>query len=229
MDSNLSKLNKMNKIAVIGANGRTGIEIVRQALEKNIVVKALVRDKQKINISNPNLEIIVGTPEHYKDVDQAIREVDAVCVALNICRKSDWPWSKVVSPYDLLDVSMKNIVKAMKENGINRVITISAWGTGDSYEETNWMFKFLINKTNVRYAYAGHEDQERTLTQSGLDWTSIRPVGLNNKQKHKEILIRIKRNDPLKRMISRKDVAKFILDITDDERYFQTSPSISND
>ena len=219
----------MEKIAVIGANGRTGIEIVNQALEKGMLVKALIRNKQKLTISNPSLEIIEGTPMHFEDVAQVIQQVDIVFVALNICRKSDFPWSKVVSPYNLLEESMKNIVNAMKEKGVKRVLTISAWGVGSSYEETNWMFKFLINKTNVRYAYAGHEDQERILQQSGLDWTTIRPVGLNNKQMHKKILIRLKKDDPLKMMISRKDVAKFMLDIIDDNQYFQTAPSISND
>ncbi len=43
----------MKTIAVLGANGRTGIEIVKQALEKGWVVKALVRDKQKIKLANP--------------------------------------------------------------------------------------------------------------------------------------------------------------------------------
>jgi putative NADH-flavin reductase len=219
----------MGKIAVIGANGRTGIEIVRQALKRDIEVKALVRDKQKLTISNPALEIIEGTPMHFEDIAQVIQKVDNVFVALNICRKSDFPWSKVVSPLNLLEESMKNIVQAMKEKGIKRVLTISAWGAGSSYEETNWMFKFLINKTNVHYAYTGHEEQENLLKQSDLDWTSIRPVGLNNNQKHKNILIRLKKDDPLKMMISRKDVAKFMLDIMDDKQYFQTAPSISND
>lgn len=218
----------MKTITVIGANGRTGIELVKQAIEKGWIVKALVREKQKINLSNPNLQIIEGNPMSYNDVTKAVKETDAVFVALNIGRKTDMPWSKVVSPLDLLDVSMKNTIKAMKENGVKRVITVSAWGTGDSYEETNLMFKFLIKWTNVGYAYAGHNDQEKILRQSGMDWTAVRPVGLNDKQEHKEVLVRFEKSDPLKMMISRKDVAKFMIDIIKSPRYFQKTPAISN-
>ncbi|MBR11408.1 MAG: hypothetical protein CMP48_27495 [Rickettsiales bacterium] len=219
----------MKTIAVLGANGRTGIEIVKQALEKGWVVKALVRDKQKIKLTNPNLHVVEGNPMRIDEVTKVVEETDAVYVALNIARKTDMPWSKVVSPLDLLRVSIENTIKAMQENGVKRVITVSAWGTGDSYEETNWMFKFLINKTNVGVAYAGHEDQEKVLRASNLDWTSVRPVGLSNSEKQKSVRVSIKGDKKLNMTISRKDVARFMLDIVDDEKYYQQEPSISSE
>jgi putative NADH-flavin reductase len=219
----------MKTIAVLGANGRTGIEIVKQALEKGWVVKALVRGKQKISLANPNLHVVEGNPMRIDDVTKVVEETDAVYVALNIGRKTDMPWSKVVSPLHLLGVSMKNTVTAMKEKGVKRVITVSAWGTGDSYKETNWIFKILIKKTNVGVAYAGHEDQERVLRASGLDWTSVRPVGLSNSEKQKPVRVSIKGDKKLNMTISRKDVASFMLDIVDDEKYYQQEPSISSE
>jgi putative NADH-flavin reductase len=219
----------MKAIAVLGANGRTGIEIVKQALEKGWVVKALVRDKQKIKLANPNLHVVEGNPMRIDEVTKVVEETDAVYVALNIGRKTDMPWSKVVSPLDLLRVSIDNTINAMQENGVKRVITVSAWGTGDSYKETNWIFKFLIKKTNVGVAYAGHEDQERLLRKSGLDWTSVRPVGLSNSEKQKSVRVSIKGDKKLNMTISRKDVARFMLDIVDDEKYYQQEPSISSE
>lgn len=219
----------MKTIAVLGANGRTGIEIVKQALEKGWVVKALVRDKQKIKLANPNLHVVEGNPMRIDEVTKVVEETDAVYVALNIGRKTDMPWSKVVSPLDLLRVSIDNTINAMQENGVKRVITVSAWGTGDSYKETNWIFKFLIKKTNVGVAYAGHEDQERLLRKSGLDWTSVRPVGLSNSEKQKSVRVSIKGDKKLNMAISRKDVARFMLDIVDDEKYYQQEPSISSE
>ena len=124
---------------------------------------------------------------------------------------------------------MKNIVNAMKEKGIKRVITVSAWGVGDSYKEVNWMFRFLINKTNVGVAYKGHEDQERILRNSSLNWTAVRPVGLNNDTKHHPTRISQNGSKKLRMMISRQNVAKFMLEILDDEKYYQTNPSISNE
>ncbi len=219
----------MKKIAVIGANGRTGIELVKQALANNIHVKALARDKQKILLTNPNLEIVEGSPLNLKDVEQAIAGVDAVCVALNISRTSDFPWAKVTSPVNLLANSMNNIVKAMHKAGIKRLLTVSAWGVADSYKEINWIFRFLINKTNVGTAYKGHEEQEQILKESELEWTAVRPVGLNNDKKSKPTRVSLNGKTKLKMSISRKDVAKFMIDNIDNSKYYRTAPSISHD
>lgn len=219
----------MEKIAVFGATGRTGRHIVKEILNRGYTPVCLVRKESKEKITDRKAFSIIGSPLEYEDVFETIDGCDAVLVALNIARKSDWPWARIVSPPDLLDVAMKNIVKAMNETGIRRVITISAWGVGDSYQEVNWMFRFLINKTNVGVAYAGHEDQEKVLRQSGLDWTAVRPVGLINEEWNSPIRVSFKGERKLRMTISRKDVAKFMFDILEDRKYFQATPCISKD
>lgn len=219
----------MRRICIFGATGRTGKHLVNLVAERGLTPVCLVRKESKEKPMHKSAVLVEGSPLVYDDVKRALTDCDAVLVALNVARKSDWPWAKLVSPPDLLEVSMTNIVKAMGETGAKRIITVSAWGTGDSYEETNWIFKFLIKKTNVRYAYAGHEDQERLLRKSGLDWTSVRPVGLSNSEKQKAVRVSIKGDKKLNMTISRKDVARFMLDIVDDEKYFQQAPSISSE
>ena len=217
----------MEKIAVFGATGRTGKHIVEEVANRGFIPVCLVRGKSKEKITERKAFSIIGSPLEYEDVLETIDGCDAVLIALNISRKSDFPWAKVITPPDLLDVAMKNIVKAMNETGVRRVITVSAWGVGDSYAEVNWMFRFLINKTKVGVAYAGHEDQERVLRASGLDWTSVRPVGLSNETWNSRVRVSFKGEKKLRMTISRKDVAKFMLDILEDKKFFQTTPSIS--
>lgn len=219
----------MKTIAVFGGNGRTGLEILRQALDKGYKVKALVRNPASFNIQHERLEVLQGTPMKKEDVEMTIKGADTVFVALNIARTADNPWAKVKSPPDLLKVSMTHIVESMKKHGISRVLTVSAWGAGDSYREANWMFRFLINKTNVGIAYKGHEEQEKVLKNSGLNWTAVRPVGLTNSQASKPTRVSIGGSKKLKMAISRKDVARFMLETLDDKAYFQAAPSISND
>lgn len=217
----------MEKIAVFGSTGRTGKYIVKEIVNRGLIPVCLVREKSKEKITERKAYSIIGSPLEYEDVLETIDGCDAVLVALSIARKSDFPWAKVITPPDLLDVAMKNIVKAMNETGVRRVITVSAWGVGNSYAEVNWMFRFLINKTKVGVAYAGHEDQERVLRASGLDWTSVRPVGLTNDTWNSRVRVSFKGEKKLRMTISRKDVAKFMLDILEDRKYFQTTPSIS--
>ena len=189
----------------------------------------LVRKESKEKPVHKSAVLVEGSPLVYDDVKRALTDCDAVLVALNVARKSDWPWAKLVSPPDLLEVSMTNIVKAMGETGAKRIITVSAWGVGDSYAEANGIFRFLINKTNVGTAYAGHEQQEKVLKESNLDWTAVRPVGLTNNTKHCPTRVSQKGSTKLKMSISRMDVAIFMLDILDNVKYYKTTPSISND
>ena len=219
----------MRKIAIFGASGRTGRYLVEEVIAQGYIPACLVRKESTSKPSQNEVVTHIGSPMNYGDVLETIEGCDAVLCALNIARKSDFPWSAVTSPPNLLEESMKNIDKAMKEKGIKRVITVSAWGVGDSYKEVNWMFRFLINKTNVGVAYKGHEEQERILRNSSLNWTAVRPVGLNNDTTPHPTQISQNGSKKLRMMISRQDVAKFMLEILDDEKYYQTKPSISNE
>ncbi len=96
----------MKTIAVFGGNGRTGLEILRQALDKGYKVKALVRNTASFNIQHERLEVLRGTPMKKEDVEMTIKGADTVFVALNIARTADNPWAKVKSPPDLLKGSM---------------------------------------------------------------------------------------------------------------------------
>ncbi len=165
----------MKKIAIIGASGRTGRLLTEQALKRNIMPVCLIREGSADKLPD-GASIVKGTPLNYENVKAAVTDGQAVLCALNIARKSDFPWAPLVSPPNLLHDGMKNILRTMKETGISRVITVSAWGVGDSYKEVNWMFRFLINKTKVSTAYAGHEARARVLKDSGLNWISVRPV-----------------------------------------------------
>lgn len=216
----------MKKIAIIGATGRTGNIITKLSIERGFFPVCLIRENSKDKLKN-EISTVIGSPLIFEDVRKTLEGCEAVFVALNITRKSDAPWSKVISPVNLLNESMKNIIKASKELGIDRIITISAWGVGDSYKEINWMFRFLINKTNVGVSYKGHEDQEKLLNESGLNYTAVRPVGLSNGKLTENIIISQRGDNKLKMSISRKDVAKFMIDIVDNNNYFKTTPSIS--
>ena len=219
----------MGKIAIFGATGRTGKHLVSEVVSRGLIPVCLVREKSKEKITERKAFSIIGSPLEYQDVWETINGCDAVLIALNISRKYDWPWAKVITPPNLLDIAAKNILKAMNESGVRRVITVSACGVGDSYSEANWIIRFLINNTKVGITYEGHEAQERVFRQSELDWTAVRPVALTSEGWNLPVRVSFMGERKLRMSIGRKDVAKFMLEILDDKNYFQTSPSISMD
>jgi hypothetical protein len=120
---------------------------------------------------------------------------------------------------------MKNIIAVMKERGISRIIVETAAGVGDSFDSMPLVMKWLINFTNLKVVYADHNGQEQEVMKSGLQWTLVRPVGLNNSETEKKLLVGNKAKHAA--FISRKSVAKFMVDCLESEEYIGQKPIIS--
>lgn len=221
-------MEQAHHIAIFGGSGRTGREIIKQALTLKYKVTALVRNTDSIGLTHPNLLLLEGTPERLSDVEKTLSGATCVMVALNISRRSDFPWAQVITPENLLRNAMKNIVHAMEEQQISRIITISAWGVYDSYQEIDPILKFLINYSKIGVTYKGHEEQEQLLRNSDLNWTAVRPVNLKNNTQFKQIIERHNNSNKLNMTVGRNDVAKYMLEILNNSDYFKQAPAISN-
>lgn len=217
------------KIAVLGATGRTGIWIVKEALQRGHAVNALVREQSSLNIEHPDLTIVKGTPTVAVDLKRVMDGCEAVLSALNISRKNEWwLWSKLSSsPTFLSDVARK-LVEVAPEMKVNRFLIVTAWGTGPTKEEIPGWFRFFINNTKIGVTYRDHERQEEVWEKSGLDWTVVRPVGLTNDTEEKPVgvLLETKTTKPANMTISRRMVAHFMLEALEEGTYIQQKPII---
>ena len=204
------------KILVLGATGRTGKLFAQFATAKNHQVTAIVRNKKDAIL--PKVNYIEGLPTDEQLLTKALQGMDAVVVSLNINRTSDNPFARVVSPLTLISDSIKALIPAMEKNGVKRIITVSGSGVGDSWNDMSLIARLLIRYSNIWKAYEDHDRQEQIMRQSGLDWTIVRPVMLNDKDsdEYKAVI-----GKPSGGSISRKGVAKFILDSLESEKYIK--------
>jgi putative NADH-flavin reductase len=215
------------KILLLGATGRTGKHILSEALVRGFEVHILVRDTSKIRVQSRRLTIFIGNPENKKSLAKAITGCKAVISALNISRTSDFPWSPLRTPEHFLENMLRHLIEEMKEEEIKRLILTSAWGVGDSRTEIPGWFRWFIDNSNIGKAYSQHEVQEKLLKESSLDWTAVRPVGLTNGKKLKELIVS-EGGEPKPRMlISRKLTAHFMLDCLEQQNYLKEAPVIS--
>ena len=213
------------KILLIGATGRTGKLILKKAIEDKHEVTAIVRDPSKIK--DLNAKVIQGSPYDAETVKTAIKNCDAVICTLNVSRKSDNPWAKLRSPKDLISRSVANALEGMKENNIKRIITLSALGAGDSKKKMPFIFNIFLSITNLKYAFTDHTRQEELLAESNMEWTVIRLPMLTDDNGEAEILVNKSDGVRLNKNINRESVARFILSILDDQKYFKTVVGIS--
>jgi len=201
-------------ILILGATGRTGRLFAQAAVAHDHQVTAIIRDKSKSTM--PKIKFLEGSPTDGKLLEKALQGIDAVVISLNINITSDNPFGKVVSPLTLISDTIKALIPAMEKNGVKRIITVSASGVGDSWNHMPLIARLLIRYSNIMRAYEDHDRQEQALMQSGLEWTIVRPVMLNDKDVD---TYKASIGKPTGGSISRKAVAKFILDALESGKY----------
>ena len=205
------------KLAVFGATGKTGLEIVKQALDQGHIVTAFVRDAARLTIEDEHLTFITGDVFDPVSVAQAIQEQDAVICSLG---------SNELGRTTVRSEGTANIIKAMKENHVKRLVVITAMGVGES-----WNTLSLINKlffaTLLRNTRQDHEKQEVLVKESDLDWTIIRPSGLTDDPLTESYAIgeNIQTNTS---QIARADVAHAIIKELQDNTFVHKAVTITN-
>ena len=215
------------KLLVLGATGRTGRLIVEEALNQGYDLNVLMRDKNKMSFNSKSVKVFQGTPARRTDLAAAMEGCEVIISALGIARASDAPWSKLITPKNFISESMKNVIAEADQQNLKRLITISAWGVGETKKEIPFWLRWLIDYTNLGPVYAEHESQEKLLASSDLKWTAVRPVALNDSKKIKTLKVSFNNLPKPSLFINRQSVAKFTVDIVKSDKYHLKSPTIS--
>jgi len=207
------------KLIVFGATGTIGKHVVEQGLEAGFEVTAFVRDSSKLALDDKKLNVVAGDVFDAQAVEKAINGHDAVSIVLGSgkSRKS------VVR-----SVGTRNVVAAMKKNGVDRLVCQTTLGAGDSRGNLNFFWKRVMFGWFLKQVYQDHELQEKYVKESGLNWTLARPAAFTDGEKtgkYRQGFSPTEKGTKLK--ISRKDVAHFIIDELKSPRYIHQTPGLS--
>ena len=216
------------QILILGATGRTGKQLLQQALHKGYTVHALVRDKSRVSLANSRLYLFEGTPNDLAAIEQAMQGCEAVLSVLNISRTSDFPWAGLRTPKDFLSDSINKVIAVCNKINCKRVIVVSAWGVNETKKELPGWFRWVVDHSNVKYPYLDHGVVENLLKASSLDWTIIRPAGLTNSSREKSVKVSFNADPKPGYTISRRNVAKFMLEALENRNFLRQSPTISS-
>ncbi len=204
------------KIAVFGATGGTGQQIVAQALEAGHIVQALVRDPSRLALTHPNLALTTGDVLDAQAVASTVQGADAVIVTLgNTANNPDW----------IVSDGTRVVIAAMQEQQVRRLVVVSSIGVGDSKNQVPFAFKMLMS-TVLKKPMEDKERQEQLVRDSGLDWIIVRPGGLTDGPKTGAY--KAGADGSVKAgQISRADVADFVLKQLTDTTYLHQAPAVS--
>ena len=158
-------------IIIFGASGHIGQIVVARALEEGYKVTAFVRNPNSLSIKNKNLYVYVGDIGNYTQVADALKGNEAVIsVVGNSTRAVVFKSTTVISE------GVKNIIKAMKQHKVKRLLFISSFGLNESIFLPQKIFIRIV----LRNIFAEMPRQEKMISQSGLDYTIVRPARLTD-------------------------------------------------
>ena len=85
------------RILILGATGRTGRLVQKKASKTGFEINCLVRNPEKVETVE-KVNVFRDNPAQIEDLDKAMNNCEAIINVLNICRNSDFPWSKLRTP-----------------------------------------------------------------------------------------------------------------------------------
>ena len=160
------------EIAVFGATGLTGKKLIDKAIERNIKIKVLVRNPDKLGDMSGKVQIITGDYFNITAIKKVVEGAEAVISTVG----PPTGWHRKLSPDDY-ETAMKNVVEVMQEAGIDRFIYLASAGTSYSGEKITFGRKAMRGILSIiaPLVIPSKEKELSVLMDSELNWTSIRP------------------------------------------------------
>lgn len=173
----------MKKVIITGASGSLAGHVIEELQkQKDVELTLFVRNKNRLNNGNlSNATVVEGDVMDYSKLKDAINGQDIVYVNLA----------------GNLEAMAKNIVKAMQETAVKRIIAISSIG---------------IYKTPLKPILVPYRKLADVVESSGLEYTILRPDWFTNGN---DVDYKITRKNEQEKgtALSRKSIAAFITTI----------------
>jgi len=210
----------MAKVLVIGASRGVGLETAKAGLRAGHSVRALARSAASIPIQDANLDRVSGNALDRDTIRSALQDVDVVIQTLGV----DFSPRVIFEGTTLFSDSTRILVDAMKTAGVKRLIAVTGLGAGDSRGHGGLLYDAVVFPLLLKRVYDDKDVQEWIVRSSGLDWTIVRPGMLTNALATGRYRVLIAPKDWRFGVISRADVADFLVRQVDDRALIGTTP-----
>lgn len=208
------------KLLVFGASGATGQQVVAQALAQDHVVTAFVRNPAKLTLTHERLRVVRGDVADAAAVLRAMENQDAVVSVLGV--------SKPLRSDPVVVRGVQHILEAMGQRGVRRLVYLSFIGVRESRAEAGFLIKTVMASL-VRNEISDHEEKERLIRNSALNYTIVRPPILTNGPRTGVYRSGVSiRPGSLVPRVSRADVADFMLTQLTDQTFSRNAVRVLN-
>ena len=211
----------MMHVLIVGASKGIGLETTRQALDAGHNVRAMARSAAAMPISNPKLEKVRGDALSLENLEAAVVGVEVVIQTLGV------GLGDLFGPVHLFSDATRVLIAAMRAHSVNRLISVTGFGAGDSRATISFLQRLPFQIVFGR-AYEDKSSQERLIKESKLDWTIARPGVLTNGPRTGRYKVLQDASQWRNGIISRSDVADFLVRQISDQGHIRQSPVLVN-
>jgi putative NADH-flavin reductase len=155
------------RLFILGANGKTGTQLVDLALARGHEVTAFVRSPGKITRRHPRLEVRRGDPHRVDELASALPGHDVVLSALGVRPP------QAFRPHTLVQECAASTVAAMTRAGVKRLVLVSV---AVLFPLKGLRFAFF--RRLLTHVMRDLGAAEQIVRATPLDWTIARPPRL---------------------------------------------------
>lgn len=191
-------------LAVFGASGQTGRELVTQALARGHRVTAVARRPESITLRHPALSVLGGSFGDPASLDLAVHGVDGVLSAVGA------PTSR--GTVTIHTDSARALLAAMGRAGVRRLVCVTSGGTNPKHDPNlPFAFQYVFKKLYANI-YNDQMAMEAIVMSSDINWTIVRPAQLTNDAPTGRCRVAEAYALPTGTVTPRADLAAFMLD-----------------
>ena len=208
------------RLVVAGAAGRTGLLLVRLALEHGHEVTALVHDSARTLPAHERLVVAAGDAGDPAVVAPLVAGSDAVISVLS------HPGAPVVTSFSR---GTRALADAAEAAGVRRLVAVSAEPVGIDSARLPLAFRavLLLPRLNVVYEDMARMEND-LLSRHGLDWTIVRPAVLTGLPARGRYRTEVGDLVDGGVTISRGDLAAFLLRVVEERLHVRERVAIAD-
>ncbi len=207
------------KLLVLGATGGIGLEIIRQAIARHHSVTAFVRSPDRLAAFQGRIAFEQGDLLSTSELERAIQGCDAILSAFG-------PRVPVMkADANLLRDFASALTSAMWRVSVRRLVIVS---TAFLFRDSIIPPTHLVGRLFFPGVVVDASAMERTIVESGLDWTIVRPPQLTDKPLSRSYRVTEGHLPFFGFNISRADVADCLIKTAEDGSYVGKVLGVSN-
>lgn len=216
-------------LALIGATGRAGNQVVKEALERGYTLRILARNPDKV-MKHDKITVIKGDALSKKSLNELLAGADAIVStlgpaginqSLKLAKESAKQWLCVNSTKLLLPI--------MEKHNIKRVLFTGGASLKTSQDKNSWFMRLLLNKVAPKILGEMCDDRQKEyqlLLDSNVDWTIARCGGITEDAGQNCLKTSIFKFQGGK--VHPRQIAKFLIDNVNKSQYSKQAVYIAS-